>query len=58
VFEPFYRLEASRSRQTGGTGLGLGIARDIARAAGGRLTLQNRRDGGMEAILELPHSPA
>jgi signal transduction histidine kinase len=54
VFEPFYRLEGSRSRHTGGTGLGLGIARNIARAHGGELTLANRRGGGLEARLELP----
>ncbi len=54
VFEPFYRLEGSRSRQSGGTGLGLGIARNIARAHGGELTLRNRLQGGLEAVLELP----
>jgi signal transduction histidine kinase len=54
VFEPFYRLEGSRSRHTGGTGLGLGIARNIARAHGGELTLRNRPQGGLEARLELP----
>jgi signal transduction histidine kinase len=54
VFEPFYRLEGSRSRHTGGTGLGLGIARNIARAHGGELTLRNRQQGGLEARLELP----
>ena len=54
VFEPFYRLESSRSRDTGGTGLGLGIARNIARAHGGELTLRNHPQGGLEAVLELP----
>ncbi|MDX1656820.1 MAG: ATP-binding protein, partial [Candidatus Competibacteraceae bacterium] len=54
VFEPFYRLEESRARHTGGTGLGLGIARNIARAHGGELTLGNRPGGGLEAVLELP----
>ncbi len=54
VFEPFYRLEASRSRATGGTGLGLGIARNIARAHGGELVLHNRPEGGLEARLTLP----
>lgn len=54
VFEPFYRLEGSRSRHTGGTGLGLGIARNIARAHGGELILRNRARGGLEAILDLP----
>lgn len=53
VFEPFFRLESSRSRDTGGTGLGLSIARDIAQAHGGRLTLRNVA-GGLEAELRLP----
>lgn len=54
VFEPFYRLESSRSRDTGGTGLGLGIARNIAQMHGGDLLLRNRSCGGLEAILTLP----
>jgi signal transduction histidine kinase len=53
VFEPFYRLESSRNRNTGGAGLGLCIARDIAHAHGGELTLSNRSDGGLEAKLTL-----
>jgi signal transduction histidine kinase len=56
AFEPFYRGEASRSRETGGTGLGLGIARNIARAHGGELTLSNRAAGGLEATLTLPRA--
>ncbi|MEF2070723.1 ATP-binding protein [Consotaella aegiceratis] len=54
VFEPFVRLEASRNRSTGGVGLGLSIARSIARAHGGDLKLANRRDGGLAATLSLP----
>jgi signal transduction histidine kinase len=54
AFEPFYRGERSRNRETGGTGLGLGIARNIARAHGGDLVLRNRPGGGLEAILSLP----
>jgi len=54
VFEPFHRLEASRSRDTGGTGLGLTIARSIAQAHGGELVLKNRSAGGLEAVLTLP----
>ena len=54
VFEPFYRLEGSRSRDTGGAGLGLSIARNIARAHGGELRLRNHPQGGLEAVLELP----
>ena len=54
AFEPFYRGERSRSRETGGSGLGLGIARNIARAHGGELVLKNRPARGLEAILTLP----
>lgn len=54
AFEPFYRLEASRSRSTGGTGLGLTIARSIARAHGGDVTLRNLPTGGLEATVTLP----
>ncbi|MDH4061834.1 MAG: ATP-binding protein [Aquincola sp.] len=54
VFDPFFRLEGSRSRETGGTGLGLSIARNIARAAGGDITIANRPEGGLEAVLTLP----
>jgi signal transduction histidine kinase len=56
VFEPFYRIEGSRSRTTGGTGLGLAIARQIARTHGGDVTLVNRPGGGLEAQLKLPRS--
>jgi signal transduction histidine kinase len=54
VFEPFYRTETSRSRDTGGTGLGLTIARNIAQQHGGSLTLANHPEGGLEATLTLP----
>src|SRR5204862_129474 len=54
VFEPFYRLESSRNRDSGGTGLGLSIARDIAQAHGGSLSLSNLPGGGLEAALLLP----
>ncbi|WP_189468732.1 ATP-binding protein [Litchfieldella qijiaojingensis] len=55
VFEPFVRLEPSRSRHTGGSGLGLGIARHIVRAHGGELGLGNHPDGGLVVKLEFPH---
>lgn len=56
VFEPFYRLEQSRSRETGGTGLGLAVARGIARAHGGDVTLRDRDGGGLVATVRLPRS--
>ena len=53
VLDPFVRLEASRSRETGGTGIGLTIARNIAQRFGGTVTLKNRAEGGLEASLVL-----
>lgn len=53
VFQPFYRVEASRNRDTGGTGLGLAIARQLAQAMNASLSLHNRADGGLEARLVL-----
>jgi signal transduction histidine kinase len=58
VFEPFYRVESSRNRDTGGTGLGLSIARDVAQAHGGSLVAQNLAGGGLEALLVLPRRRA
>jgi two-component system OmpR family sensor kinase len=54
VFDPFHRAERSRSRETGGVGLGLTVARQAARAHGGDVTLTNRSEGGLIARLELP----
>jgi signal transduction histidine kinase len=54
VLQPFYRLETSRSRETGGTGLGLAIAQQLAQALGGQLVLAAREGGGLQARLELP----
>jgi signal transduction histidine kinase len=54
VFQPFYRVEDSRSRDTGGTGLGLAIAQSIVQAHGGELTLANRPGGGLRACIRLP----
>jgi two-component system OmpR family sensor kinase len=54
VFEPFYRHEGSRSRATGGIGLGLAVVRTLARAHGGDAVLANRVEGGMTARVELP----
>ncbi|MBD5803552.1 Osmolarity sensor protein EnvZ [Azoarcus sp. Aa7] len=58
VFEPFYRVESSRSRETGGTGLGLAIARNLLRAQGGEVRLANRPEGGLEAVVTLARSTA
>jgi len=58
VFEPFFRLEGSRSRESGGVGLGLSIARNIARWHGGDVTLRNAPGGkGLIAELALPRRP-
>ena len=54
VFRPFRRLETSRNRETGGTGLGLTIARSVARAHGGDVTLANRKPHGLRAEITLP----
>jgi len=54
VFDPFYRVEDSRNRETGGTGLGLPIARNILRAHGGDVTLANRAEGGARVVVTLP----
>ncbi|MEE9432922.1 MAG: ATP-binding protein [Sphingorhabdus sp.] len=54
MFEPFVRAEASRNRASGGSGLGLTIARAIARAHGGDVTLVNRAEGGLRASIHLP----
>ena len=54
VFQPFLRLEQSRSLATGGHGLGLSIARSIVLQHGGSITLSNRADGGLRALVSLP----
>jgi signal transduction histidine kinase len=53
VLTPFFRLEASRSRETGGTGLGLAVAKSIILAHGGELSLSNRPGGGLRASVML-----
>lgn len=57
VFDPFVRLERSRSLETGGHGLGLSIARTIIQSHGGNVTLINRPDGGLRARVWLPVGP-
>lgn len=54
VLEPFYRVEASRNRDTGGAGLGLAIAQQLAIAIGARLQLRGREGGGLVATITLP----
>ena len=54
VTEPFYRVEESRSRESGGAGLGLAIAVSVIEAHGGELKLANRREGGLRAEVRLP----
>jgi signal transduction histidine kinase len=54
MFEPFRRGEGSRNRDTGGVGLGLAIARNLARAHGGEVTLANRPEGGLRVKVCLP----
>lgn len=57
VLQPYYRVEASRNRHSGGVGLGLSIANDIAERHGGRLELRNAPDGGLIATTVLPRAP-
>ena len=54
VFEPFVRLDETRSRDTGGAGLGLAIARTIIRGHGGNIRLENRAEGGLRVTVSLP----
>lgn len=54
VFQPFYRVDSARGRDTGGTGLGLYIARDLTERQGGALSLANLPDGGLRAEVVLP----
>ena len=54
AFEPFFRAEQSRNRDTGGIGLGLASVRAVARAHGGDATLETRPEGGLRARITLP----
>jgi signal transduction histidine kinase len=54
VFEPFYRVESSRNRNSGGVGIGMTIAREAARRMGGDLRLEETPGGGLTAVLDLP----
>lgn len=54
VFEPFFRLEGSRNRDTGGIGLGLATVRAIVLDHGGTVAVRNRKDGGLRVVVTLP----
>ncbi|WP_260417981.1 cell wall metabolism sensor histidine kinase WalK, partial [Pseudomonas cichorii] len=54
VFEPFYRLEGSRNRNSGGVGMGMTIAREAALRMGGELYLTQTPGGGLTVVLDLP----
>ncbi len=57
IFEPFYRLDDARNRQTGGAGLGLSIADRAVRLHGGQLRASNRKEGGLEVEIRIPAVP-
>lgn len=57
VFRPFHRVDASRSPATGSTGLGLAIVRQLAQANGWQVWLENRREGGLAAWVDVPSRP-
>jgi two-component system sensor histidine kinase CpxA len=57
IFEPFYRLDDARNRQTGGAGLGLSIADRAIRLHGGQLRASNRKEGGLEIEIRIPAAP-
>ncbi len=57
IFEPFYRLDDARNRQTGGAGLGLSIADRAIRLHGGQVHASNRKEGGLEVEIRIPATP-
>jgi two-component system sensor histidine kinase CpxA len=54
IFQPFYRLDDARNRQTGGAGLGLSIADRAVRLHGGQMRASNRPEGGLEVEIRIP----
>ena len=57
IFAPFYRLDASRSQETGGLGLGLSIVRECVESCGGAVRCRNRQPSGLEVEIRLPEAP-
>jgi signal transduction histidine kinase len=58
IFEPFYRVDPSRSRASGGTGMGLAVVKLLVEVHGGSVRAENRPAGGSRFIVQLPASPA
>jgi len=58
IFEPFYRVAASRDRSSGGTGLGLAIAARVVALHAGRITARNAAEGGLTIEISLPRQPS
>ncbi len=58
IFEPFYRVDPSRSRASGGSGMGLAVVKLLVQVHGGRVRAENRPSGGSRFIVQLPVSPA
>ena len=58
LFERFYRVEASRNRAAGGSGLGLGVVKALVQAQGGHVHAEHSPLGGLAVIIELPVAPA
>jgi two-component system sensor histidine kinase CpxA len=58
IFEPFYRLDESRNRRTGGAGLGLAIVKTCIEACGGSVSCRNRPASGLETTLRLRRVPS
>jgi two-component system sensor histidine kinase CpxA len=58
LFDPFFRPDVSRVRETGGAGLGLAIVKSAVEACRGSVSLQNRQPHGLELSLILPQAPA
>lgn len=54
IFERFYRLDAGRGRDSGGSGLGLAVVKHVARVHGGTISVRNAPDGGCLFVLTLP----